>query len=161
MNSTNPRDVAYIFREYALKIHAKALPSDPNYLAICVICGQVSTIFYSTQSTFILTDCTCASFFALQIDQWAERHYPSFIEITRDGDGVKAVYNESDLRAGIYSKQKKKRQAPNANEPTAPQRTDLYLMLFVVGGVLLVCAIGLGLAWAIAVYLGSVTPSAR
>ena len=41
MRSTNPRDVAYIFRDYARKIHAKANSEDPSYLRIAVVCGQV------------------------------------------------------------------------------------------------------------------------
>lgn len=46
MNFTKPGDVAYVFLEYALKIHAKALPSELHYLAMCAMCGQVDiTIF--------------------------------------------------------------------------------------------------------------------
>ena len=41
MRSTNPRDVAYIFRDYARKIHSKAVPEDPSYLQISVACGKV------------------------------------------------------------------------------------------------------------------------
>ena len=42
MRSTNPREVAHIFQEFARKIHAKAVPSDPNFIAICVACGKVT-----------------------------------------------------------------------------------------------------------------------
>ena len=41
MRSTNPRDVAYLFRDYARVIHAKAVPADPNFLRISVACSQV------------------------------------------------------------------------------------------------------------------------
>ena len=41
MRSTNCREVALIFREYARKIHAKAKPWDPNFLKLSVTCGQV------------------------------------------------------------------------------------------------------------------------
>jgi len=55
MRSTNPRDVAYIFRDYTRKIHAKCSPADPNFLRISVACGQ--------------------------IEQWCEHYYPSFISV--------------------------------------------------------------------------------
>ena len=42
MRSTNPRDVAYMFRDYARKIHAKAVPEDPNFMQISIACGKVS-----------------------------------------------------------------------------------------------------------------------
>ena len=50
MRSTNPRDVAYMFRDYARDIHAKAVPADPNFLRISVACGKVrlSLLFSST-----------------------------------------------------------------------------------------------------------------
>ncbi|KAJ3564663.1 hypothetical protein NP233_g8145 [Leucocoprinus birnbaumii] len=54
MRSTNPRDVGLIFREYARKIHAKAVPSDPNFIHISIACGK--------------------------IEQWYEQNYPSFIQ---------------------------------------------------------------------------------
>ncbi|KAJ7464363.1 farnesyl-diphosphate farnesyltransferase [Mycena latifolia] len=53
MRSTNPREVGLIFREYARKIHARALPQDPNYIRLSVACGK--------------------------IEQWCEHHYPSFV----------------------------------------------------------------------------------
>ncbi|KZP01399.1 squalene synthase [Calocera viscosa TUFC12733] len=53
--ATNPRDVAYVFRDYAREIHAKSLPQDPNYLKFSVACGK--------------------------IEQWCEHHYPSFISL--------------------------------------------------------------------------------
>jgi farnesyl-diphosphate farnesyltransferase len=44
MNSTNPRDVAYIFRDYARKIHKKASPQDPSFLRLSIACGKVLPI---------------------------------------------------------------------------------------------------------------------
>ena len=41
MRSKNPREVGLIFREYARKIHAKALPTDPSFIRISVACGKV------------------------------------------------------------------------------------------------------------------------
>ncbi|KAI0297826.1 isoprenoid synthase domain-containing protein [Multifurca ochricompacta] len=55
MRSTNPREVALIFKEYARSIHAKAHPADPNFLRISVACAK--------------------------IEHWAERNYPSFIRL--------------------------------------------------------------------------------
>ncbi|BGP36769.1 bifunctional farnesyl-diphosphate farnesyltransferase/squalene synthase [Rhodotorula kratochvilovae] len=53
--ATNPRDVAYTFRDYARKIHAKARPNDPSFIKIAVLAGR--------------------------IEQWTETRYPSFIQI--------------------------------------------------------------------------------
>jgi hypothetical protein len=41
MRSTNPREVALIFRDYARQIHHKAKPQDPNFLRISVMCSKV------------------------------------------------------------------------------------------------------------------------
>lgn len=41
MNSTNPRDVAYMFRDYARAIHKKSNPADPNFIRISVACAKV------------------------------------------------------------------------------------------------------------------------
>lgn len=48
MRSTNPRDVALIFCEYARKIHAKTQVSDPNFLKISVACGKVRFAYFVT-----------------------------------------------------------------------------------------------------------------
>ncbi len=53
MGSSNPRDVAYIFRDYMRKIHAKARANDPSFIKIAVLAGR--------------------------IEQWTEARYPSFI----------------------------------------------------------------------------------
>ncbi|KAL4255125.1 hypothetical protein AB1N83_014175 [Pleurotus pulmonarius] len=77
MRSTNPREVAYLFRDYARKIHAKAVPEDPNFLRISIACGK--------------------------IEQWCEHHYPSFVSIVQStaGSGPSPVFNESDARTRI------------------------------------------------------------
>ncbi|CDO70138.1 hypothetical protein BN946_scf184783.g22 [Trametes cinnabarina] len=41
MRSTNPRDVALIFRHYSRVIHARAVPEDPNFIKLSVACGKV------------------------------------------------------------------------------------------------------------------------
>lgn len=53
--ATNPRDVAYLFRENVRAIHAKAKPNDPSFLKIAVLAGRV--------------------------EQWCESRYPSFIQM--------------------------------------------------------------------------------
>ncbi|KAJ7103958.1 isoprenoid synthase domain-containing protein [Mycena belliarum] len=57
MRSTNARTVGLLFRDYARKIHARALPSDPNFMRISVACGK--------------------------IEQWCEHNYPSFVRLPR------------------------------------------------------------------------------
>jgi len=52
MQCVNPRDVAYIFRDYTRKIHAKLQPADPNYLKISVMCGKVCMSSITLQTIF-------------------------------------------------------------------------------------------------------------
>ncbi|KAJ2925058.1 hypothetical protein H1R20_g12030, partial [Candolleomyces eurysporus] len=77
MKSTNPREVGLIFRTYARRIHAKAVPSDPNFLRISVACGK--------------------------IEQWFEHNYPSFVKIVDGNSGPRPEIDGSDARAKIYS----------------------------------------------------------
>lgn len=51
--ATNPRDLSYIFVEFAHKIHKRADPSDPSYLKLCVLVGKIVA--------------------------WAENRYPSYV----------------------------------------------------------------------------------
>ena len=44
MRSTEMGEVALIFREYAKKIQAKAIRSDPNFIGISIVCGKVCYI---------------------------------------------------------------------------------------------------------------------
>ncbi|KAJ7736549.1 farnesyl-diphosphate farnesyltransferase [Mycena maculata] len=75
MRSKNPREVSLIFREYARKIHAKALPSDPNFIRISVACGK--------------------------IEQWCERYYPSFV-LLNTGGAVAQSIDPTDARGRTY-----------------------------------------------------------
>lgn len=45
--AVNPRDVSYIFREYAKKIHAKVARDDPNLLKLSIAIGKVRTFLLS------------------------------------------------------------------------------------------------------------------
>src|SRR5882762_6173451 len=74
LNSTNPRDVAYLFRTYARSIHSKCLITDPNFIAISIACGK--------------------------IEVWCEHHYPSFVSIP-SSSSASQVYDEKDLRAKV------------------------------------------------------------
>lgn len=49
MSSTNPRDVAYLFRGNLRAIHAKAVANDPSFVKIAVLAGRVR-ILSSTRS---------------------------------------------------------------------------------------------------------------
>ncbi|KAL1713136.1 isoprenoid synthase domain-containing protein [Schizophyllum commune] len=69
MNSTNPREVAEIFRKYTRKLHSRASPKDPNFLRISVACGK--------------------------IEQWCEKNYPSFVHVEQG----KAGFDPSDPRS--------------------------------------------------------------
>ncbi|KAJ7598793.1 squalene synthase [Mycena floridula] len=82
MRSTNPREVAYIFREYTRRLHAKAVPSDPYFLRISIACGK--------------------------IEGWCETHYPSFVEIKdASGGGLAQAFNPDDKRTTIVTLEQK------------------------------------------------------
>ncbi|WVF70700.1 farnesyl-diphosphate farnesyltransferase [Kwoniella sp. CBS 6097] len=80
LKATNPRDVAYIFRDYARLIHKKVHKEDPNLLKLSIACGK--------------------------IEQWAEHHYPSFITIG-GGSGAPSSSIDpmsNDARAILFNK---------------------------------------------------------
>ncbi|KAJ7199291.1 squalene synthase [Mycena haematopus] len=86
MRSTNPREVAHIFREYARKIHARARPDDPNFIRLGVACGK--------------------------IEQWCEHNYPSFVRIAAStggaGGGISQAIDPSDARGATFLAAEKK-----------------------------------------------------
>ncbi|KAF7308052.1 hypothetical protein MKEN_01167500 [Mycena kentingensis (nom. inval.)] len=41
MRSTQSREVALLFRDFARKIHARALPEDPSFMKLSVACGKI------------------------------------------------------------------------------------------------------------------------
>lgn len=41
LGATNPRDVAYIFRDHLRRIHARARANDPSFIKIAVLAGRV------------------------------------------------------------------------------------------------------------------------
>lgn len=43
MCASNPRDVAYLFRDNLRSIHARARANDPSFVKLAVLAGRVST----------------------------------------------------------------------------------------------------------------------
>ncbi|KAJ3778214.1 hypothetical protein FB446DRAFT_783579 [Lentinula raphanica] len=77
MRSTNPQDVAEIFRDHRRSIHAKAVPEDCNFLRISVACGK--------------------------IEQWCEHNFPSFVQMP-SSSGSPPTFNLEDARTSILKK---------------------------------------------------------
>lgn len=86
--ATNPYEVSKIFLTYARRIHKKAVPSDPNFVKLCIVVGQ--------------------------IEQWCENRFPSWVfaengkvrmplPVTRDDDAAKQV---SDARIRQFPSKK-------------------------------------------------------
>jgi hypothetical protein len=50
MEATNPRAVAYRFRYFLYSMRRKSLPSDPTYVKLAVLVGQVSLTVEGIQS---------------------------------------------------------------------------------------------------------------
>jgi len=129
MRSTNPRDVAYIFRDYARKIHSKAVPEDPSFLQISVACGK--------------------------IEQWCEHHYPTFVTLSKTGNGQQ-IFDPSDARTKIMELSEKREreialEKRLGNGKRVPQKAlgedpgDFKEILFYVGAAfLIVMAVGVG-----------------
>lgn len=78
--STNPRDVAIIFRQYARLIHKKVARDDPNLLKLSIACGK--------------------------IEQWTEHHYPSFLQVQVSSGGSPQTAIDpmsTDCRAPLFT----------------------------------------------------------
>ncbi|OJA11529.1 hypothetical protein AZE42_09514 [Rhizopogon vesiculosus] len=124
MRSTNTREVALIFREYARKIHHKAKPHDPNFLKISVMCCK--------------------------IEQWYEHNYPSFVTL---GDKGGPVYDSSDKRTAVYRAEEKKVAALMAADPrNAPLPQDFFpweLAAYLGGAFVLVLGVCALAAWGV------------
>ncbi|KAF8234436.1 farnesyl-diphosphate farnesyltransferase [Tricholoma matsutake] len=158
MRSTNPRDVGLIFCEYARKIHAKTLVSDPSFLKISVACGK--------------------------IEQWLEHQYPSFVQLS-DGRQTLNTYDPRALIVQLETERdleltKKKRVeeirarisangSSNGTLDTTATQTDggMWEAVLYMGGALLLvtlfCGAGiwLMLKWADSPVVGSSSHTAR
>ncbi|EMD39123.1 hypothetical protein CERSUDRAFT_152093 [Gelatoporia subvermispora B] len=143
MRSTNPRDVAYMFRDYARKIHAKAVPEDPNFMQISIACGK--------------------------IEQWCEHHYPSFVQMTRGAGGTATqLFDPSDARTRIaQAAEKRDRElylekrardlnggAPIAPRQPAQQISNSELFMYVGAAFLIVFGSAMGAVWLLLKYYG-------
>lgn len=140
MKSSNPRDVAYIFRDYARKIHARGVPDDPSFLRLSVACGK--------------------------IEQWCERHYPSFVRIQQVSGGV--AFDPHDARTKIVEAAQvrdrelaREKRMAELREKTgklerkpAEETSPVEMMLYVGGAFIVVIAITLGFAWVLIRYFG-------
>ncbi|PPQ82878.1 hypothetical protein CVT25_009696 [Psilocybe cyanescens] len=145
MRSTNPREVGLVFREFARKIHAKAVPSDPNFILISIACGKIET--------------------------WCEHHYPSFVHFNNETG--KQSLEPSDARTGIVMREqaldaqlaKKKRVEDLRNGITATSGSQVEklenrnlstgeLMMFVGAVFALMFAMGAGVIYTVVKVVG-------
>ncbi|KAI0364708.1 squalene synthase [Pilatotrama ljubarskyi] len=143
MRSTNPREVAYIFRDYARSIHARADPADPNFLKLSVACGK--------------------------IEQWCERNYPSFVRLGAVSGAPQ--YDPSDARTKVVeaaqtrdrelAREKRMRELrekqPGALvQDRADAETSTGEVLFYVGtAFLIVLLVGMGATWLLLQWYGA------
>jgi farnesyl-diphosphate farnesyltransferase len=107
MRSTNPREVSLIFREYARKIHARAVPSDPNFIRLSVACCKVLSPFPACLSF------SHYPFTPPQIEQWCEHYYPSFVLISAGASGggsLQQSINPADARGATFIAGEKREQ---------------------------------------------------
>jgi len=133
MRSTNPREVAYLFRDYARAIHRKSVPSDPNFLKISIACGQ--------------------------IEQWCEHRYPSFVLLPQGSSGHSGI-DSKDVRSQVINLEKKKIEdlaLQNRTEalagvaPIGPAQ-DMSLnelFLYIGGAFVLILLLGLLVIWVV------------
>lgn len=141
MRSTNPRDVAYIFREYARKIHQKAVPEDPSFLKLSIACSK--------------------------IEQWCEHHYPSFVQMGTQGQTFDALDARTKIAEAIEKREQELRMEKRLREisekagvnlaerkPLEPSGPAWDMLLFVGGAFVLVLAVGLGAFFLILKFVG-------
>lgn len=141
MRSTNPRDVAYIFRDYARNMHARALPDDPSFLRLSVACGK--------------------------IEQWCERHYPSFVRLQQvSGGGI--AFDPKDARTKVVEAAQardrelaREKRIAELRDKTgklerkpAEESSPVELTLYVGGAFAIVIAITLLAAWVLIHFFG-------
>ncbi|KAI0041831.1 farnesyl-diphosphate farnesyltransferase [Auriscalpium vulgare] len=151
MQSTNPREVACIFRDYARSIHRRADPADPNFLRISVACAR--------------------------IEQWAEHQYPSFVLLTARSSslgGSGAAFSGTDARSRVAQleldieneRADEKRRlelqerfgarigggVPTPARPKAVQTAPLEFFFFVALLVLTILGLSFGIVWFILAY---------
>jgi farnesyl-diphosphate farnesyltransferase len=154
MRSTNPREVAAIFREYARDIHARLDPKDPSFLKLGVCLGR--------------------------IESWMERNYPTFVHVvdyTAQGGQPQVEFQAEDVRSRIFrDAQKRNLQVISQNqlgvgkggfnekglpegfpalsdEPESASNVKAgesnELMLVVAGAIIAVLAIAFGAVWVV------------
>ncbi|KAG6331798.1 hypothetical protein ID866_7291 [Astraeus odoratus] len=124
MRSTNCREVALIFREYARKIHAKAKPQDPNFLRISIACGK--------------------------IELWYEQNYPSFVVL--DPNGV--TYNPSDKRTAVIRLEEKRAQEAKLLPPSGSEMLPWELATYVAGAFAVVIGLTVFIAYSVLRFYG-------
>ena len=175
MRSTNPRDVAFIFRDYSRRIHARAVPADPSFLRLSVACGKVCSSFFSPTS--LPTSLSPPSFLPsspshispphpAQIEQWCERHYPSFVRLGQVSGSIQ--FNPADTRSKVAEADSARDAARAREKRIADLRvggtkaladaegTPFGETLMYVGtAFLLVLAISLGAAWLMMQFFGN------
>ncbi|KAF8812802.1 farnesyl-diphosphate farnesyltransferase [Phlegmacium glaucopus] len=140
MRSTNPREVGLIFREYARRIHAKAVPTDPSFIRISVACGK--------------------------IEQWCEHNYPSFVQVYSEGSrtGTQSL-NPADPRTRIILHEQSREQqliakrlghdgttTMNGNAAQSRNISTTELMVYVLGAFGAIIGISCMIVWAVLKY---------
>jgi farnesyl-diphosphate farnesyltransferase len=145
MRSTNPRECALIFKSYARSIHAKASPSDPNFLRISVACAK--------------------------IEHWAEHNYPSFVSVSPpSASSIGLSFDSADARSRVAiadaeadkrAVEEKRRLeirdrtasggSNGALAPSGPQTQGppWEVLMFVGGAVFLILALSVGVVLAV------------
>ncbi|CEQ38911.1 SPOSA6832_00382, partial [Sporobolomyces salmonicolor] len=171
--ATNPRDVAYIFRDYMRKIHAKARANDPSFIKIAVLAGRVrpvSSPFFHLASPSLPSDLysqrlpsgsasrTHADQLTVttlwQIEQWTESRYPSFIKV---GEPVPMSRNDWTPGRDARIKQlpgpdteevarRERREAAAAMGQQKMTKEDYKFLCALIGGIFGVVAVILGIS---------------
>ena len=139
MAATNPRDVAYLCRDYTRSIHKKIHVNDPHFLKLSIMCGRV--------------------------EQWTEHHYPSMITVEKSsmGGGNRAqIRNDpNDARMRILQREMKIQKLAKGikldlmideNGTTGANKQEPLpkeLFIVVLGGMLLTTALGVILVYGV------------
>ena len=129
--ASNPRDVAYIIKDFVSSIHAKARPLDPSYVKLGVLAGRV--------------------------EQWCETRYPSFVVMGQPAPQFARDWQEGmdvrikQLPAPDEATQERIDLQRRMEQPAQMSSEDYKFMGLLLGAifviVLLLVGISLGVVW--------------
>jgi len=159
--ATNPYEVSQVFRTYARRIHKKAVPSDPHFVRLCIVVGQIeqwcenrfpSWVFAENGKVRMPLPVTRDDNAAKQVDDARIRQFPSKKEVflAKQLGGVRLGFN-GQSKDGLVKEKDLSAATPAAEDSNSMTWEDKKMLMLFMGGIggvlLLMVAIVGGLVW--------------